>query len=116
MLYLLVALIVLLVGSYFLFRDTMNRLQYVATFRIYWVTRNDGRSGSPVVCRARMYHTAPPWWRGRGVQFRAGTYTFQVGVLTGKGASLLDQLGGRDLEVETSKIRNWGRKRENETV
>lgn len=106
MVYIIVALIV--VGLYFLFRDTMNRLQYVQTFRIYWITRDTGVKSSPIVSRAFMRQTSEPWWRGSGVQFRAGKYTFQIGVLTGKGSSLLDQVGGRDMDESPAELRKWG--------
>lgn len=114
--YFLLAAAVLAVGLYFLFKDTMNRLQYVATLRIYWVTKNNAVEGTPLVSRARMYHTAPPWWQGKGIQFRFRNYTFHFGVLTGKAENLLQQLGGRDLDVGAKELRNWGRRNENKTV
>lgn len=104
----LVLLVVIAVGFYLLFKDTLNKIQYIQTFRIYWITRDDGVLGTPVVMRAFMRQTAPPWWRGTGIQLRYKTYTFQFGVLTGRGTSLLDQLGGRELEESAKEIRRWG--------
>lgn len=99
--------VALLVGAYFLFRDTMNKIQYVQTIRLYWITRDIGDKGMPIIARAEMRQTAEPWWRGKGIQFRAGKYTFQVGVLTSRGTDLLDQLGGRSLDVDADEIREW---------
>ena len=106
MLWLLVV-VVLVVGAYFLFRDTMNKLQYIQSLRIYWITRNVGISGTPIVCRGNMRQTGAPWWQGSGIQFRAGKYIFQVGVLTRKVDGLLEQLGGRDMDAAPKEIRSW---------
>lgn len=74
---LLSLMVLLLIGAYFLFRDTMNRLQYLG--KLYWITRNNGAKGTPFVGKAFMRGTAPPWKVGNGVQFRLFKYTFQVG-------------------------------------
>lgn len=95
------------VGSYFLFRDTMNRLQYIATLRLYWITRNNAAEGTRPVAIGFMYQTAEPWWQGKGIQFRFGKYSFQVGILVRKGSGLLDQVGGRHLEETPKEIRSW---------
>jgi len=103
-------LLIVIVGSYFLFRDTMNRVQYVQTLRIYWITRNNSGKGVPLVSTAFMLQTAEPWWQGRGLQFRAGRYTFQFGILTKQGRGLIDQVGGRDMAESAKEIREWGKK------
>lgn len=97
------------IGAYLLFKDTMNRIQYLQSVRLYWITRNNGVRGTRVITRAFMRQTAPPWWRGTGIQFRAGRYTFQIGVLTGRASNLLDQVDGRDMDVATAELRNWGK-------
>lgn len=102
-------LLVVVVGSYFLFRDTMNKIQYVETLRLYWITRNNSGKGVPFVSTAFMYQTAEPWWQGRGIQLRFGKYTFQFGILLRKGNGLMDQVGGRDLLEDAKTIRDWGR-------
>lgn len=102
----LVALSVLAVMLYFLFRDTMNRLQYVQILRIYWITRNVP-STDKFFCKAFMRQTAEPWWNGSGYQIRFGKYTFQLGVLTRKNDDLLSQLGGRYLPEKAKSIRDW---------
>lgn len=95
------------VVAYFVFRDTMNKIQYIQTLRVYWITRNDGVLGTPWVTRAFMKQTAPPWWNGKGIQFRLKTYTFQVGILIYRGVDLLDQLTGRYMDEDAKSIRNW---------
>jgi hypothetical protein len=100
-------LLVVAVVAYLVFRDTMNKIQYIQTLRIYWITRDDGVIGTPWVTRAFMRQTASPWWNGQGVQLRVGRYTFQCGVLTHRGFDLLDQLEGRYMDEEPKSIRNW---------
>lgn len=79
MIYLLAAVALLLLGAYFLFRNTMNSLQYIG--KLYWITRDNGKPGTKhIAFDAFMRGTAPPWKIGRGVQFRWGKYTFQVGI------------------------------------
>lgn len=106
-----------LVLLYFVFKDTLNRLQYIQTLRIYWIRRDNGNVTVPNVTRAFMRQTSAPWWRGTGVQFRLGKHTFQVGILREKVApvevsdmdedagGLLAQLGGRELNVDAKTIR-----------
>lgn len=96
-----------LVAAYFLFRDTMNRIQYIQFLRLYWITRNNATTGTPVVAPGFMRQTAAPWWQGRGIQFRAGKYTFQIGILLRRADSLLDQVGGRDMDADAKEIRSW---------
>jgi hypothetical protein len=109
MIYLLVV-VVFAVGAYLLFRDTMNRIQYLQSVRLYWITRNNGVRGTRVITRAFMRQTAPPWWRGTGIQFRAGKYTFQIGILTSRANGLLDQVDGRELDEDAKQIRAWGKR------
>lgn len=93
--------------AFFLFKNTMNRLQYVAFLRIYWITRNTGVLGTPYISSAFMKQTSSPWWNGKGIQFRCRTYTFQIGVLTYQSGGLIEQLGGRYLEETPKEIRSW---------
>jgi len=105
-----------LLGAFLLFRNTMNKLQYVQAFRVYWITKNNAAIGSQAVSLAAMHQTSYPWWNGRGVQFRFKNYSFQVGVLTKKGNSLLEQLGGRELDLPTYAIRKWGKDDEEQAL
>ena len=68
----------LVVGAYFLFRNTMNVLQSIGP--LYWATRDNGIPDVPHVAWAFMRGTSPPWKIGNGIQFRAGKYTFQMGL------------------------------------
>lgn len=99
--------VALVVGCYFLFRDTLNKLQYIQTLRIYWITRDVVPSDTPRFALGRMYQTSSPWWQGVGPQLRVGKYVVQVGILKNKGASLLDQLGGRYLDESPKQLREW---------
>lgn len=100
--------IAVLVSGYFLFKDTMNRIQYIETLRIYWITRDVASKTSGWRFRkAFMRQTAHPYWRGSGVELRVGKYTFQVGRLTSQAKTLLDQLDGRELEETPKELRKW---------
>ncbi len=111
--FLLVALVVLglAVGAYFLFRDTMNRIQYVEKLRLYWITRDIGQDGEPFfTSRAFMRQTSAPYWRGKGIQFRFRRWTFQVGKLHSKASSLEEQLSNLGwLDAKPKEIRQWRR-------
>lgn len=103
----LVALVVVLflyssMLTYMLFRGTMNVLQYVG--RVYWVTRDNGVDGTKhIAFDAFARGTSPPYKVGRGVQFRWGRHTFQVGLCRDGVQTddeldgLLNVLGGRTL-------------------
>ena len=102
-----VVLIILGWGSYFLFRDTMNRIQYLRWLGIYWITRDTGVKGSPIAKRAFMRQTHSPYWRGEGIEFRFRQLTFQVGRLTMRVDNLDAQLGFRLLDTPVKQIRSW---------
>jgi len=107
MIWLVTIVILLGIGSYYLFRDTMNRIQYIETIRLYWITR-DADPGGPHIKKAWMRHTSPPYWRGEGIEFRAGKYTFQVGILQKKMPSLEHQLSEMpDFDPSVKEIKEW---------
>jgi|SaaInlStandDraft_1057018.scaffolds.fasta_scaffold39311_3 hypothetical protein len=106
-------LIALLVASislniYLLFYNTLNKLQAITWLRIYWLVRDIGGDGDPHFSRAFMRQNGAPFWRGQGIQFRRNQYVFQIGILTGKGMSRLDQLDGREMDDSPKEIRQWG--------
>jgi len=106
-------LIALLVASisfniYLLFYNTMNKLQAITWLRVYWLVRDTGWDDDPRLCRAFMRQNSAPFWRGQGIQFRRKKYILQIGILTGKGKSRLDQLDGRELSDSPEEIRQWG--------
>jgi len=94
------------VGAYFLFRDTMNRIQYIERLRIYWITKNNGRKGVPLIFPSFMRQTHPPFWKGTGIQVRFFKWTFQVGILREKGE---DPVELEELDYTAAEIREWER-------
>ena len=116
MVYIIVAF-ALVVGAYFLFRDTMNKIQYIEHLRIYWITRDTGGKGDKIVTRAFMRQVDEPFWRGKGVQVRVGKHTFQTGLLTHKVPSLRHQISNMpDYSVPVEELRrDWLRKHLNDS-
>lgn len=104
--YFYLAFLGLLVGAYFLFRDTMNRIQYIEHLRLYWITKNTARKGVPLIALSFMKQTQAPYWYGKGVEVRVFKWTFQLGILQGKGSSPIEF---EDLDVPVPTIRDWGR-------
>ncbi len=108
MVYLGIAVILALgVGAYFLFRDTMNRIQYVEHLRIYWITKNTARKGVPFLAPSFMRQTQPPFWTGTGVEVRLFKWTFQFGILQAKGSNPIELKALP--EVTIKELREWGR-------
>jgi hypothetical protein len=99
---------------YLLFKDTMNRIQYVESLRLYWITKNNGEKGMPFIYKSFMRQTHAPYWWGDGLQFRLGRYTFQIGILKGKNEDLLSALEGEELDITPQEIREWGRPSQDE--
>jgi hypothetical protein len=99
-------LILLGLGAYLLFKDTMNRIQYIEHLRLYWITKNTARSGVPFIAPSFMRQTQAPFWHGTGVEVRFFKWTFQLGLLRGKGVSPIEF---EDLDVPVPTIRDWGR-------
>lgn len=109
----------LIVGGYFLFRDSMNLFQKVG--RVYWITRNNMKRPQPFISRAFLVHDSPPYWIGKGVQIawkwgevhevdvadnnfsHPRQFSFQIGWLSK--ASTFNP----DLYVRDSRIRDWRR-------
>lgn len=89
----------------------MNRLQYIQTLRIYWITRDVYPPNTRKFGLGYMLQSAPPWWKGKGVQVIVFGRLIQVGILLRKGSGLLEQLGGRDLDVPAKELRSWGVKK-----
>lgn len=102
-----------LTAGYFLFRDTMNRVQYFpfeTKWRLYWITRD---TGTEKWGRSFMRQTSFPWLRGRGITVKAGQYSFQFGIATPLEATgeeaLSQQLGSHDLDLTVEEIRELER-------
>lgn len=110
MLLLTIVTLLVIIGSYVLFKDTMNRIQYIGP--LYWITRDNGRYGDPVITKAFMRQTAAPWKTGKGVQLRFRKYTFQAGIcratkLVKEDEGLLHAMQGRYLDDPVDAIRTW---------
>ena len=80
--------------------------------RIYWIVKNTGKKGEPLVASGFMRQTASPWLTGNGIQFRLGRYSLQVGIC-GNPQKLDDKDGllyamqGRVMDIEVEKIGEW---------
>lgn len=103
-----------LIGSYFLFKDTLNKVQVAG--RLYWITRDLVVAGTPLVSKGFMRETDAPWRVGHGIQFRIHTRTFQVGICSrSRSASpiedevegLMYAIQGRLMDDSPHKIGNW---------
>lgn len=92
--------------AYLLFRETMNRIQYVEHLRIYWITKNTARKGVPFIAPSFMRQTQRPFWYGKGIEVRFFKWTFQVGILQGKGES---PIYFEEVDATAQEIREWGR-------
>lgn len=88
----------------------MNNL-YVL-YKLYWIIKNTGKSGDPVIAKGFMRQTSAPWLVGSGLQIRFGKYTFQLGVC-GQPQKLDTQDGllyamqGRLLDSDPDEIGAW---------
>jgi hypothetical protein len=110
----LAALVVHFLGyiSWYVFKDTMNRIQYIQRLRVYWITR-DVPSPRGLI-KAEMRQTSEPYWFGRGWQYSTGKHTFQVGLLRYRVDSLGSQLSKSSFfdQFTAKQIREWGTRRE----
>jgi hypothetical protein len=88
----------------------MNNL-YVF-YKLYWILRDTGKRGTPIISKGFMRQTSSPWMVGKGIQFRFGKHTLQVGIC-GDSKSLSDDDGllyameGRVLDSDPEEIRSW---------
>jgi len=109
-----ISLMLWLMGSYLLFKDTLNKVQVAA--RLYWITRDLVVTGTPFVSKGFMRETDAPWRTGQGIQLRVLSRTFQVGICS-KGRStspiedevsgLVYAIQGRLMDDSPHKIGNW---------
>lgn len=104
------SLLILTLLVYALFRDTLNRLQYLGP--VYWITRDNTPINTPILSFGFMRQTNFPWKIGKGLQIRIKNYSFQFGICKKSNYSnetdgILGALGGRYLDTETSDIREW---------
>jgi hypothetical protein len=96
--------------AYLLFRDTLNKLQYLGP--IYWITRDNTSLKAPSISIGFMRQIASPWKIGKGVQFKYKNYSFQIGLCrksthNDETSGILGALGGRYLDDDADTIRKW---------
>lgn len=100
----------LIISGRVVFKDTLNRLQAIGP--VYWITRDYVPSTAPLVGLGFMRETQAPWRTGRGLQVKALSKTFQIGVckrqhyknpLEGE----LSVVGGRFMETPPEEIGEW---------
>jgi len=107
----LVSLVVSLASGYFVFKDTMNKLQSIGPF--YWITRDFTAPNHPVIAKGFMRETASPWRMGTGVQIKLRKHSFQFGVCNkpqaGEERNLLTMLDGHYMDTPPSELRDWKR-------
>jgi hypothetical protein len=92
----------ILIGAFFLFKDSMNLFQKVG--RLYWITRNNMQREQPLVSRAFLAHDSRPYWQGKGLQFAYRRWSFQVGILVSQAKRF-----NPDLYFKDSRLRDWRR-------
>ena len=111
-------------GSYFLFKDTMNRIQYVRIrptgWYLYWITRDTDytqgarfahgfmRTMQPIEDRpGYIPSTEGSFLQGSGYVLRwFRNYSTQVGIARVKANDLLEQMGGRELDIDIDTLRD----------
>jgi hypothetical protein len=105
-----ILVVVLLVASWFLFKDSMNLVQSVGS--LYWITRNYVRKGTPIMSLGFMHELDKPWRTGKGVQIRFRKHSFQIGFCKkttpkNEEEGILNAVGGRMLDTTAHEIGNW---------
>lgn len=110
MILIIVVLAILSLCLYLLFRDTLNRLQYIGP--VYWITRDNTPKGTPLLSIGFMRQTSFPWKIGKGIQVSLHKYSFQLGICKKSNhydeeEGILGALGGRYLDTSTKDIREW---------
>lgn len=106
----LLSLIIISLCLYLLFRNTLNRLQYIGP--VYWITRDNTPKGTPLLSIGFMRQTSFPWKIGKGIQVSLHNYSFQLGICKKSNhydeeEGILGALGGRYLDTSTKDIREW---------
>lgn len=104
------SLVAVLASGVLIFKDSMNLLQRVGKF--YWIVRDNGKAGTPLVSRGFMRQYVAPWLYGHGVQFRFRRWTLQVGTCRPSASAselegILKAVGGRMMEEEPEDIGVW---------
>lgn len=100
----------MLSSAYFVFRDTLNKLQVVGP--LYWISRDNTPKNVSVVSVGFMRELESPWRYGKGIQFTVKNRSFQVGFCKPRYyknpiEGQLAAMGGRMMEATPEEIGNW---------
>jgi hypothetical protein len=98
------------VSSFFLFKDTLNKLQAVGP--VYWITRDLVVKNSPIITKGFMHETDHPWRHGKGIQIRVPKRTFQIGLCKKQQnfdefSGVLAAVQGRFMDTPATEIGEW---------
>lgn len=103
------SLLIALASGYPIFKNTLNKVQAIGP--VYWITRDYCVPSTPFICRGFMHEVDPPWRKGKGIQVRVGSRTFQVGLCRKHNHDEVDgvlaAMDGRFLDLEPKEIGNW---------
>lgn len=104
------SLIGLLSLGWVIFGNSMNLVQRIGS--LYWIIRDNGKKGDPIIGSAFMRQTDEPWLIGKGVQVRFFKYSVQVGIcypnfFDSEEDGVLNAMSGRYMEDSAKEIGNW---------
>ena len=79
---------------------------------VYWIARDTGKKGTPIVSLGWTRELGGYWRVGKGVQIRLGKYILQFGLCKKKDVKteeegILSAIEGRILEIPTAEISAW---------
>lgn len=104
------SLIGLLSLGWVIFGNSMNLVQRIGS--LYWIIRDNGKKGDPIIGSAFMRQTDEPWLIGKGVQVRFFKYSVQIGIcypnfFDSEEDGVLNAMSGRYMEDSAKEIGNW---------
>lgn len=79
----------------------------------YWIVRDNGIKKMPIISSGWVHELGGHWRKGKGLQFRAFKYVFQIGVCKkaektmDENDGLLYALDGRMMDVKSQEIGDW---------
>jgi hypothetical protein len=99
-----------LVVVFTIFKTALNKVFPLGP--LYFIRRDNGTKGTPLICKAFMHEISHPWRRGKGIQVRIRSQVLQVGVCKKypdqrEDEGVLSAIGGRYMDTEVKDIREW---------
>ena len=84
----------------------------ISLFFLYYIRRDTGKTGDPILATGFMHQISPPWKRGKGIQVRIKTSVVQIGICKkhhhdGEDSGILAAVGGKYLDSKVEEIREW---------